>query len=89
MTTQHQDLHEDVHPRRQRRNLALAVLVTLPGIITRLTDAHFSDPLLAVLFGLSIVGAAFMLSWAAEVAQLDISAAAMAHAFTRSTRCSA
>ena len=74
MTTQHQDLHEDVHPRRQRRNLALAVLVTLPGIITRLTDAHFSDPLLAVLFGLSIVGAAFMLSWAAEVAQLDISA---------------
>ncbi|MGH9164034.1 MAG: sodium:proton exchanger, partial [Acidimicrobiales bacterium] len=30
--------------------------------------------LLALLFGLAIVGAAFMLSWAAEVAQLDISA---------------
>ena len=31
-------------------------------------------PLEAFLFGLAIVGAAFMLSWAAEVAQLDISA---------------
>ena len=28
----------------------------------------------ALLFGLAIVGAAFILSWAAEVAQLDISA---------------
>ena len=28
----------------------------------------------ALLFGLAIVGAAFLLSWAAEVAQLDISA---------------
>ena len=31
-------------------------------------------PLEAALFGLAIVGAAFILSWAAEVAQLDISA---------------
>ncbi|MEO7837612.1 MAG: sodium:proton exchanger, partial [Acidimicrobiales bacterium] len=31
-------------------------------------------PLLALLYGLAIVGAAFLLSWATEVAQLDISA---------------
>ena len=31
-------------------------------------------PLEALLFGLAIVGAAFILSWAAEAAQLDISA---------------
>ena len=33
-----------------------------------------SHPLEALLFGLAIVGAAFLLSWAAETAQLDISA---------------
>lgn len=74
MTTQDQDLHEDVHPSRQRLNLSLAIAATVPGIVLRLTDAHLSDPVLALLFGLAIVGAAFMLSWAAEVAQLDISA---------------
>ena len=40
----------------------------------RFTHPEISHPLEAFLFGLAIVGAAFMLSWAAEVAQLDISA---------------
>ncbi len=40
----------------------------------RFTHPEISHPLEALLFGLAIVGAAFMLSWAAEVAQLDISA---------------
>ena len=35
---------------------------------------ELAHPLEALLFGLAIVGAAFLLSWAAEVAQLDISA---------------
>ena len=63
-----------LNPRRQRIALGLAVAVTIPGVAVRLVDAHWSDPLLALLFGLAIVGAAFVLSWAAEVAQLDISA---------------
>ena len=33
-----------------------------------------SAPIQAITFGLAIVGAAFVLAWAAEVAQLDISA---------------
>ena len=74
MTTTDQDLHEDVHPGRQRLNLVLATAATVPGIVLRLSDAHLSDPLSALLYGIAIVGAAFMLSWAAEVAQLDISA---------------
>lgn len=74
MTTTDEDLHSDVRPGRQRLALALAVAVTVPGIVLRLSDAHLSEPLLALLFGLAIVGAAFLLSWAAEVAQLDISA---------------
>jgi len=74
MTTTDEDLHEDLKPNRQRLALGLAVVVTVPGIALRIGDGHLSDPVLALLFGLAIVGAAFLLSWAAEVAQLDISA---------------
>ena len=73
MTTTSEDL-QDVHPGRQQLSLLLALLVALPGIVVRLFDIHLSHPVEATLFGLAIVGSAFMLSWAAEVAQLDISA---------------
>lgn len=65
---------QDVHPGRQVFSLVLAVVATLPGVYIRLAHVDLSHPVAALLFGLSIVGAAFMLSWAAEVAQLDISA---------------
>jgi cation:H+ antiporter len=65
---------DDVHPGRHLTSIFLAFLITLPGIVARLGNFELSHPLAALLFGLSIVGAAFMLSWAAEVAQLDISA---------------
>src|SRR5204863_811465 len=55
-------------------SLGLALLLTLPGILLRLGDLHANPATSAAIFGLAIVGAAFMLSWAAEVAQLDISA---------------
>lgn len=74
MTTTDEDLHADVRPGRQRVALTLALAITVPGIFLRLSNAHLTDWVLAALFGLAIVGAAFMLSWAAEVAQLDISA---------------
>ena len=74
MTTTDEDLHRDVHPGRQRLALALALAATAPGIVLRLTEPHLAHPVEAVLYGLSIVGAAFLLSWGAEVAQLDISA---------------
>src|SRR5512132_1793555 len=65
---------DDVHRGRQLFSLALALLATVPGVVIRLWHIELSHPLAALFFGLSIVGAAFMLSWAAEVAQLDISA---------------
>jgi cation:H+ antiporter len=43
------------------------VAVSLAGI-------HIMPPVAALLFGVSIVGAAFLLAWAAEAAQLDVSA---------------
>jgi cation:H+ antiporter len=50
------------------------MLVTVPGVLIRLTGAHPVHWLAALAFGLAIVGAAFILGWAAEVVQLDISA---------------
>ena len=68
------DDQPDVRPRRQRVSILVATGLCLPGALSRLTGFHGEVGLMAVLFGLSIVGAAFMLSWAAEVAQLDMSA---------------
>jgi len=64
----------DVRPRRQRISIVLALGLCLPGLVARLAGVHAKPGFMALLFGLAIVGAAFMLSWAAEVAQLDISA---------------
>jgi cation:H+ antiporter len=74
VTTTAEDLHEDVHPGRQELALVLAIAATVPGILLRLTEPHLAHQLEALLYGLAIVGAAFLLSWGAEVAQLDISA---------------
>jgi cation:H+ antiporter len=56
----------------------LAVAIALPGVILEilaLTAGVHVDPAVAsILFGLTIIGGAFLLSWAAEVMQLDVSA---------------
>jgi cation:H+ antiporter len=73
MTTLRDDL-TDVHPSSALTQIGAAVLITVPGFFVRFTHPDIPHPLEALVFGLAIVGAAFMLSWAAEVAQLDISA---------------
>jgi cation:H+ antiporter len=73
VTTLKEELR-DVHPARQGLGILLAVAATIPGLTLRIADIHTENWLDAVLFGLAIVGAAFILSWAAEAAQLDISA---------------
>lgn len=50
-----------------------SVLVALPGVALRLGLFEATDPMRALVFGIAIVGAAFLLSWAAEVIQLDVS----------------
>jgi cation:H+ antiporter len=64
----------DIHPGRQRTALAAAALVTVPAFVLEFGHIETSDALAALVFGLAIVGAAFAISWAAETAQLDISA---------------
>jgi cation:H+ antiporter len=73
VTTLREDLR-DIHPSRQRVALAVAFAAAIPALVLRLGGGHAADPVAALLYGLAIVGAAFLLSWAAEVAQLDISA---------------
>ena len=55
--------------------LAIAVLITIPGLGLRLSGISLSPQLEATVFGLAILGAAFLLCWACEVAQMDISQA--------------
>ncbi|HUF15776.1 MAG TPA: sodium:proton exchanger [Acidimicrobiia bacterium] len=59
-------------PRRQIALILLALGVTLPGVGLRLSSQQLDPILAAVLYGIAIVGAAFMISWAAEIIQLDI-----------------
>ncbi|MGH9026725.1 MAG: sodium:proton exchanger, partial [Acidimicrobiia bacterium] len=61
------------NPRRQRLLIGGAVLATAPGLAMRLSGSHPPEWLAAILFGLAIIGAAFVLAWAAEVVQLDVS----------------
>ena len=53
--------------------MAMATATTLPAIYLRITGLHASPLVESGLFGLAILGAAFLLTWAAEVAQVDIS----------------
>lgn len=50
----------------------LAILLTLPGIALKLAHIELWPPLMALFCGLSILGASFLLTWACEVAQMDI-----------------
>jgi cation:H+ antiporter len=63
-------------PNRQRLAIGIALAVMVPGVGLRVLGSAVAHPVQAAAFGLAIVGAAFLLAWAAEVAQLDISAGA-------------
>lgn len=50
----------------------IALLCALPGIVLRLAGIHYSVITDTTLYGLSILGAAFLLAWAAEAAEVDV-----------------
>lgn len=56
-----------------RPSLVLAVLAPVPGLAARFGLLELPVVAQTALFGVGILGAAFLLSWAAEVAQLDVS----------------
>jgi cation:H+ antiporter len=69
-----------VATRRFPLQLPIALLAAAPGTYLGaatylgLPHPELAPPLAALVYGISIVGAAFMLSWAAEAAQVDVSA---------------
>ena len=70
-------------PGKNIRNLLLifaAFGITIPSLWLRIlhfsgTEVHLDPLASAILFGVGIIGAAFLLSWAAEVAEMDIAQA--------------
>jgi cation:H+ antiporter len=59
--------------RGQALALVAASAVTVPGAVSRLTGAGLGNVVAPVVFGLAILGSAFLLAWAAEALQLDVS----------------
>jgi cation:H+ antiporter len=53
--------------------LALAGVATAPGVISRVGGIDLGDWVAPAIFGLAILGSAFLLAWAAETLQLDVS----------------
>jgi cation:H+ antiporter len=58
---------------RQWATIAIVALVGAPGIVMRLGGWEPHPVADAAIFGVAILAAAFLLSWAAETAELDIS----------------
>ena len=53
--------------------ICVAFTATVPAIILRLGGVHVAAGIEAVVYGVAILGGAFLLTWAAEVAEMDIS----------------
>ena len=54
--------------------LLVFAAVGMPTFVLRLSGVELEPVVVALIYGLGIVGGAFLISWAAEVAQLDVSA---------------
>lgn len=55
------------------RPLALCGVLTLPALVIRFGGIHPAPPVAMLVFGMAVVAASFLLAWAAEAAQVDIS----------------
>ena len=53
--------------------IAATGLATVPGVVHALGAFGATPPVSAVLYGVAILGAAFLLSWVAEAVQIDLS----------------
>jgi cation:H+ antiporter len=58
---------------RALRPVLLLLIAAVPAVALRVTGVHPWAPLAIVVFGLGVVAASFVLAWAAEAAEMDIS----------------
>ncbi len=57
---------------RERLQIASATLVTLPWLLSLALSVEHPHEVEALLSGIAVVGAAFLVSWAAETAEVDV-----------------
>ena len=67
-------MQEHISNGRHWATIGFLVLLGVVGVVIRFSGAHIDPQVEALIFGISIIAGAFLLSWAAEVAQLDVSA---------------
>ena len=67
-------MEEHTSNRRYWATIVFLILLGVQGVVVRFSGAHIDPQIEALIFGISIIAGAFLLSWAAEVAQLDVSA---------------
>lgn len=53
--------------------ISIAVAITLPAIFLRLSGTHPAPVVGSIVFGIAVVGAAFLMAWGAEALQVDVS----------------
>ncbi len=57
---------------RERLQIVLAFTLTLPWLTSYITGMHYPPHIEAFLSGLAVLGSAFLLSWGAETAEMDV-----------------
>lgn len=61
------------HTRRLVVTVGLCVLIALPAVVIRLGGIHVEPVVAMFVYGAAVFAASFVLAWAAEAAQVDIS----------------
>lgn len=54
------------------RPFILSVMITIPGLCLHFMPPEISPPYVAIMAGIAILGASFLLTWACEAAQMDM-----------------
>ncbi len=57
---------------RHKFQITLAFLLTIPWLLSFLLGIHYPPNIAALVSGIAVLGAAFLLSWAAETAEMDV-----------------
>jgi cation:H+ antiporter len=55
------------------RSLGIAAAFIIPALVMRFSGMHAPPVLSLVIYGAAVIGASFLLAWAAETAQIDVS----------------
>ncbi|MCE0537212.1 hypothetical protein LWF15_17050 [Kineosporia rhizophila] len=67
------DVTTRVPTRRLFTSVGLCVLLSLPAVVVRFSGLHVEPVVAMLVFGAAVFAASFVLAWAAEAAQVDIS----------------